>query len=433
MATTSEEIMGKCTTLLRAGRTSKIENISIDWGVSRTRDSAVDLNGPDAIQQSPAMIKHLYPHSRFLIYAILDSKDPPKKVKVRGTVDGGRDVELVVKVESVKFGKDRKSPPFIHTLAARRLIKDLEDDSAKGKLAEEVWKKEVVRLGERYQLASSQTSFVAVYSGKTPSPKPSSKASKSKGVTQSAPTSPAILRTLWTYAASPFALYGSNKVELMTQPNRSVPGGWPDGSEVSARQTNVSRDQNEESGYVSSCCSRSTMSSLVDRSSFDSKRDQPRPRGRRARSEPRPETPPQDPTQRDRSPSPQLEPNYEATRRRSTQQVQQPPSEQPATAPRRISSDVLKLVQSMSYEGSFTLVGPLADIVGQETLEKARGLHTDEVLCATAISIAYLEKNLPGQPELLAALVDKGMEFVRSHSSSKDFRRVLARARELVN
>ena len=55
---------------------------------------------------------------------------------------------------------------LIHTLAARAIIRDLEEGGQGGYLGsnakESEVKKEVVRLGEKYQLASKETSFVAV-------------------------------------------------------------------------------------------------------------------------------------------------------------------------------------------------------------------------------------------------------------------------------
>jgi hypothetical protein len=71
-----------------------------------------------------------------------------------------------VDAESVRFGRKLLGPLFTHTLAAHRLIRDLEEGIANGKLSEIDQRKKIVKLGEYYQLASSHTSFVAVDSGR---------------------------------------------------------------------------------------------------------------------------------------------------------------------------------------------------------------------------------------------------------------------------
>ncbi|KAK4334305.1 von Willebrand factor type A domain-domain containing protein [Rhodotorula toruloides] len=131
----------------------------------------VKLPPPPRIQQAPRDLSPLYPGSRLHAYAILKSaKDLPETVFLRGELASGQKLELAVPVVRSQLATVESSnfPPPIHTIAARKLIQDLED----GKhdlgvkddldLTKRTVEAAAVRLGKTYSLASSQTSFVAV-------------------------------------------------------------------------------------------------------------------------------------------------------------------------------------------------------------------------------------------------------------------------------
>ncbi|KAJ3836578.1 von Willebrand factor type A domain-containing protein [Lentinula raphanica] len=159
------------------------------------------LPAPPQIQQSPlpGQIPSLFPGTRTEIYAIVRT---PKaghasttEVKVQGVVTTTGDlVELVVPVSTVlalpsTLNSRANQFAFLHTFAAKALIKDLEagkhafppsvsqlfepvdtpglsidqhELSRLKTLKESYIEKEIVRLGTEYQLASRYTSFVAV-------------------------------------------------------------------------------------------------------------------------------------------------------------------------------------------------------------------------------------------------------------------------------
>ncbi|KAE9389397.1 hypothetical protein BT96DRAFT_980726 [Gymnopus androsaceus JB14] len=150
---------------------------------------------PPPIQQAPLIIPSIFPETRTEIYAILRipagvrNSSLPVAIKIKGFVTTTDDlVKLVVPVSSVlksSIGLDSDSQPtsfsfggtFLHTLAARALIRDreqgkhafppsvsalFEGDNTKAKLEAVSLEKDIVRLGAAYGLASKHTSFVAV-------------------------------------------------------------------------------------------------------------------------------------------------------------------------------------------------------------------------------------------------------------------------------
>ncbi|KAI9365386.1 hypothetical protein DFJ73DRAFT_262674 [Zopfochytrium polystomum] len=116
---------------------------------------------PRLIQSAPFVVPTLWPGARFHSYAILDgSIPPPTCVKITGTSpDGPLELEVPVTVLS-------QPGEALHGLAARKLIRDLED--AKSFIDQDVpaseseRRAEIVRVGVKYGLASKYSSFVAV-------------------------------------------------------------------------------------------------------------------------------------------------------------------------------------------------------------------------------------------------------------------------------
>ncbi|PVF91425.1 hypothetical protein CPB86DRAFT_337417 [Serendipita vermifera] len=198
--------------LLRAARGGIIENLTVEWGsganekegmevddefevVSKpgapqtaaklpplnlfddqsTNDApelgpnkaVVNLPPPPVIQQAPKSDKlpiPLYPGFRCSIFAIIKQGSNPgphsSHIKLTGNVLG-RDVTLQVPVSSVNIGsplaKDVGVNKMLHTLAAKALIQEFEDMATTPET-----KAQIERLGKRYSLASSVTSFLAI-------------------------------------------------------------------------------------------------------------------------------------------------------------------------------------------------------------------------------------------------------------------------------
>ncbi|PVF97085.1 hypothetical protein CPB86DRAFT_760872 [Serendipita vermifera] len=129
--------------------------------------AVVNLPPPPVIQQAPKSDKlpiPLYPGFRCSIFAIIKQGSNPgphsPHIKLTGNVLG-RDVTLQVPVSSVNIGsplaKDVGVNKMLHTLAAKALIQEFEDMATTPET-----KAQIERLGKRYSLASSVTSFLAI-------------------------------------------------------------------------------------------------------------------------------------------------------------------------------------------------------------------------------------------------------------------------------
>ena len=200
----SSDISQKVSKLFLASRVSplgNVGNLEIDWGYRPAQsDSArtgandkgkithrvsqspnppgsantqfhITLADPPKIQQAPTRVSNLYPNNRSTIFVILsDTTEVPNTVTLRGTFPDGssKNISITVAHEAA----DADLPPLIHTLAAHRLILELEDgdpssqgafDTTDKKLRDEVIEAAVVRFSETYQLASQFASFIAIY------------------------------------------------------------------------------------------------------------------------------------------------------------------------------------------------------------------------------------------------------------------------------
>ena len=407
LAVSPENILSRCTSLLYAGRTSTIRDVSVDW----TADipSGHSPSSQPVVQQSPpGSIPHVSPFTPSIYFAIIHTETIPRRVIIRGKANG-KDVFISVDVESAKFSRKLSGPPFIHTLTARGLIRDLEEGNAKGKRSEAAQRREIVGLGEYYQLASSHTSFVAVDHGEV---RPLQDKSP-----DSSTTAASLIGAVWQYLTDPTSLFRTPTVT--NRPERGDrdggTGGWstPDQTDSGvSSESDVGHDASSEDydDWESefSDDTLSTLSSLESYSSVDDAYPARRPRHFGSRN------------RRNRNllsevpyaPPPQVSSTTKRTGR---------------FKPRPIDPHVVTLVQQMSASGSFTL-DALGEIVGRDALEEARSWG-DEQLVATALAMAYLEKNLGDHVELRQVLTEKGMEFVENHSG---FDEILDRARKIV-
>ncbi len=207
----NEKPDAKLMNLLRAARGPIIDDLQVDWGVSeiseQTKDEGYEmvaadgpatppvapptnvslfdasntantapelgpkeqpivLPPPPRIQQAPKTENlpiPLYPGFRCSVFAIIrqSSTNEPfsSAVRIHGQVLGSP-VSLEIPVQPVTTEAthiSNENVSLLHTLAARALIQDWED-----KEKTDVTRAEIVRLGTRYSLASSATSFVAV-------------------------------------------------------------------------------------------------------------------------------------------------------------------------------------------------------------------------------------------------------------------------------
>lgn len=197
--TETEKPDRKLINLIRTAQMPPVTDLSIDWGASlpsstvdipsqpilpsqgkdkaeltlfdETADLAKDMVnfqlGPTAplCQQypSPGSMPKIIPGNRYSFYAIFDRAGDRKvgisdKVRLNGQVLG-QTISLevpVVPIEETQV-KLKNANKIIHLLAARAMIQGYEEQ---GNV------KRVKDMGLRYQLVSSQTSFIAVDEGK---------------------------------------------------------------------------------------------------------------------------------------------------------------------------------------------------------------------------------------------------------------------------
>jgi len=142
--------------------TPTLDNLLISW------------RGPasENIQQAPFVTPPLLANKRFLLYFLVESKILPEDVQLSAlNSETGLSIKYIIKVADAVFLPASPKPGIIHKMAARAMIRDLEEGGSSLSLSDvdrdeyEVTNrinKEIARLGTKYQIASSQTSFIAV-------------------------------------------------------------------------------------------------------------------------------------------------------------------------------------------------------------------------------------------------------------------------------
>jgi hypothetical protein len=360
------------------------------------------------------------------VYAILTLRKTmvPKEVTLRGQLDGGGpSFELTVPIRGIQLTDSEPGLPLVHTLAAWRLIQDQQERTQPLALAvgdaseDEIRKASIVRLGERYQVASRHTSFVAVDSG--------ADARRTRRRAQSSTTdagqeslnngSPAsglqgLLNLGGRFLSS---LFNTSPTVGPTEPEPDLPGAWHD-------SVDDDRDGPDE-GYASAT-TFSTLSSLDGSSDSDWSdwSDAPPPVS-------------EEDARMQRSPSPKLEPLRFAPdpiriERRTRMRMAAP---EPRAAPPPVHREVIRLAALQLFDGSFD--DSIRNVVGEDIFNEAAVLQVDTAVWATAVSIAFMGKHLPdsAQKELLDDLLEKAYEFLGGKHDAVA-KRLIQRAKELV-
>jgi len=355
----------------------------------------------------------------------------PKEVTLRGQLDGGGDsFELTVPIRGIQLSDSEPGLPLVHTLAAWRLIQDHQERTAPLALAvgvateDEIRKASIIRLGERYQVASRHTSFVAVDSGhdaqrrarrpRTPSPRHRIDAVRESSTLPKPPTGGLQGVINWFFDPPILTAKGGGE---------NIPGAWPDADTASNANLPSDRDDPDE-GY-GSAASFSTLSSLdgSSESEWSDWSDAPPPVS-------------EEDARMQRSPSPKLEPLKlapppirEARKRRMQQAAPEPKAPPPPVHP-----EVIRLASLQLFDGSFD--ESIGGVVGSQIFDEARFLGVDKAVWATAVSIAFMSKHLvsPAQKELLNDLLAKAYEFLdgRHDVSARRIIQIVQRAKELL-
>ncbi|GJE93157.1 von Willebrand domain-containing protein [Phanerochaete sordida] len=415
MALAAEDIVGKCAALVRAGRSFLLRDVRVDWG----------LPPGAALTQAPAHIRDLHPGVRLVVFALVEDARAvpvlPKSVTLHATRDGAP-LRFAVPVAPVHA--DEHAVRVVHTLAARRLLTQLEDDRA---LPEGARRAAAVRLGETYQLAGRYTSFVAVDDdGVRPLPiaRPAwavaafarREAEKARRARERAARGGDVLDALAGYVDNAVAVGGGFVSGLLrtwfggAQPAQGSPAprDEPDADEESVEEGRKPADTDYDSADT-----YSTMSSLISSSSWTESDDS------------RPPTP--DPETRSPSPDFALDP----TRRIPGAYPGDDDGDGPASGP--IDDSVQHLLELQTAEGSFEVNDALMQLVGQDILDRDKPAQVDDHLWATAVAVAYCRKRLTGNADLLGCIVEKALEFaIRAGYGDVDFEALVAAAGRLM-
>ena len=163
----STEVVKKSSPIARAIRRLSLFDSHANTDSPVSFSDSPDFTIPSVIQ-APYKIQPLFPFSRTTAYALLSpDARPPSHVWLRGTTPEGDELELEIAVQRAPVQGET-----IHQLAARKILQELKDgtgyvhgavdkEKQPGLLADWV-KKEGVRVGLKYGVASQWTSFVAV-------------------------------------------------------------------------------------------------------------------------------------------------------------------------------------------------------------------------------------------------------------------------------
>lgn len=441
-ATAAEDIMGKCAHLVRAGRTSLVQDVTIDWGIPdqsvaspvsvnfSTLDATrpVVLRPPPALQQAPTVINDIHAGVRLVVYAIIQVKGAvaPTTVTLRGRRhDTNEPFELSIPIRLIQLVDSEQGHPMVHTLAAWRLIQEHEATTAplpipfdRNVSEPDIRKAAIIRLGTEYQLASRHTSFVAVDPDNERPRRGRSERTSANNARTTAESGISNVQSSSFGITSLLSSFWNAIWSPTTRNNRVVPGAWPSESPSvtslpSSRSASNDRlGPSEDDGYET----YSTMSSLEGSSSEWSEWSDIPPI-------------PEEDIRLQRSPSPQFEHTSLAPdAERDNLPVLSHPAP-PPEAPPPVPSAIIDLMRLQQFDGSFKLDDSFRRIVGERAVREADLSPIDEKTWATVLYVAFLMKNMDDQKELRDDLLMKAREFLKDEP---DVVGLVERAKNLI-
>ncbi|ESK86235.1 von willebrand domain-containing protein [Moniliophthora roreri MCA 2997] len=442
-ATTAEDIVVQCVHLLRAGRSPFVKDVTIDWGVPpeylATNGSSVNfettsssrtvrIRDSPVLQQAPTKIAKINAGARMVVFAILTLKRMavPKEVTLRGQLEGTNlPFAIDVPIRGVQLKDSEPGLPMIHVLAAWRLIGEhmkgfaplpTPVDLINPPAPEELRKAAIVRLGEKYQVSSRYTSFVAADEvGRDDGRRTRYAAdfgnwdrggtSLGQGQVQgpSGRVSPGASSVMsWTEVAAPSV-------------SEAIPGAWSRSYSASAEL-----DGDADEGYESAR-TFTTMSSLDCSSSSSEWSDWS--------DSPSPISDDDDRLQRSSSPKLvpiRLAPPHEQIRLQTVLHAHAPPLSAP---PPRIGSDIFRLVTLQFFNGCYPLSPALRSLVGAQACDEIANLSVNPEVWATALAVAYITKHLPSR-ELSREISAKSREYLQGIMNGEQ---LIRRAMDLLD
>lgn len=387
------------------------------------------IQSPPSIQQAPASINDIHAGSRISISVILSLRktNVPKVVSLRGELDEGESFNMTVPIMAIQLRDAEPGLPWVHTLVAWRLIQEHKESKAPLPRAvtlasdDDIRKAVVVRLGEKYQLASQYTSFVAVDAGqddarrlrdtplhqRSPSPPFVLDERTENGVPPTNDDLHSGLRSRIQNFLAGILGFGPNNQDL----SQGVPGAWP-GSSLPSHSGSENGDVNED---YESTRTFSTLSSLEGSDSWSDWSPPASPHlGPQIDSDDEPL----------RSPSPQFVPEKLAPEEERLLLPRKPLPMLPPPPP-PMMPEIVNLIRLQSFDGSFSL-RELRNFVGSKAVDEANNLNVDDKVWATALSVAFIRKQMGSQRELLGDLIVKALEFL--HATNLNVEDVMRRA-----
>ena len=372
MAATSDVIVGKCSKLVRASRAAIVRDVTVDWGIDQPWADSQSFDIQRSLKQAPQVLRLVYDASRFVVFAIIPPDSPlPKEVILQAAPIGcAEPLKFTAPVHELVLEQDEPQGPMLHTLAAHRIITDLCDRET-GDISAET-RDQVIHYGEQYQLASRFTSFVAVQDEEQETLKATPLVISPAVEAVAALTVDRQRTANARYCTIPATTLPSE------QSNSSVPPPVPSASSPFRRR----HSRTAQVGDAHRASTLRTYQKLSDKKA-----------GLRTK----------------------------ARKREVVVDVGQANDE----------DKVMRLVRLQSFDGSFALSPQLVTIVGEAALSKAKDIKADGSIWATVVAVAWLQKYLTDQPDLLESLLEKARQYVEQ-SPTVDFDALLQSAIDLV-
>ncbi|KAF2069392.1 hypothetical protein CYY_009290 [Polysphondylium violaceum] len=140
----NKDMEAKVMSLVNIAMEPTLSHIKVNWGELK-------------VKQAPETIRPIFFNERMMIYGLLESEpntEKPHSITITGNGPSGRELSYTLDLD---FSKASSNSSNIHTLAAFKIIFDLEQREAKKK---EKHDEEIIKLGKKYGLVSTKTSYV---------------------------------------------------------------------------------------------------------------------------------------------------------------------------------------------------------------------------------------------------------------------------------
>jgi len=139
----NKDMEAKVMSLVNIAMEPTLSNIKVNWGGLK-------------VKQAPEVVRPIFFNERMMIYGLLEEEPAQQVNTITLTGNGPSGRELSYSLD-LNFEKSSSNSTNIHTLAAFKIIFDLEQREAKKK---EKHDEQIIKLGKKYGLVSTKTSYV---------------------------------------------------------------------------------------------------------------------------------------------------------------------------------------------------------------------------------------------------------------------------------